>query len=204
MLNGLEEVEEECRKLDIGFHLLFGEHGKVIPKFLKDNNFGGIVTDFSPLRVPMSWVESVKRALPEDVPFCQVDAHNIVPVWVTSEKQEYAARTIRNKVNSQLATFLTKFPPVIKHPHKCVVKVQKVDWSQALKTVKADPSVDVVEWCKPGYRAGIGMLESFCEKRLRQFNQKRNDPVSNNLSNLSPWFHFGKTFNFFYIFHVKR
>ena len=25
----------------------------------------------------------------------KVDAHNIVPVWVTSDKQEYAARTIR-------------------------------------------------------------------------------------------------------------
>lgn len=192
MLKGLEEVEEQCLKLNIGFHLLFGEHAKLIPKFLTDNNFGGLVTDFSPLRLPMQWVESVKRALPEDVPFCQVDAHNIVPVWVTSEKQEYAARTIRNKVNGQLPTFLTKFPPIIKHPHKLVVKVPKVDWKKALKTVKADPEVDEVEWCKPGYRAGIGMLESFCERRLSKFNQKRNDPVANNLSNLSPWFHFGQ------------
>lgn len=192
MLKGLEEVEEECLKLNIGFHLLLGEHGKAIPKFLEDNNFGGIVTDFTPLRVPTQWVENVKRALPEDVPFCQVDAHNIVPVWVTSVKQEYAARTIRNKVNKQLPTFLTKFPPVIKHPHKTLVKVPKVDWKAAVKTVKADPSVGEVDWCKPGYRGGIAMLESFCEKRLSKFNQKRNDPVANNLSNLSPWFHFGQ------------
>lgn len=58
--------------------------------------------------------------------------------------------------------------------------------------MKADPEVGEVEWCKPGYRAGIAMLESFCEKRLSKFNQKRNDPVANNLSNLSPWFHFGQ------------
>uniref|UniRef100_A0A336L2S2 Deoxyribodipyrimidine photo-lyase n=1 Tax=Culicoides sonorensis TaxID=179676 RepID=A0A336L2S2_CULSO len=192
MLRGLEEIEAECSKLNIGFHLLVGEHGKVIPKFIKDNDFGGLVTDFTPLRVPSQWVDSVQKALPIKVPFCQVDAHNIVPVWVTSEKQEYAARTIRNKVNSQLSTYLTKFPPVIKHPHKMTVKVPKVDWKQALSTVKADPSVEEVTWCQPGYKAGIAMLESFCEKRLRGFNQSRNDPTKNFLSNLSPWFHFGQ------------
>ncbi len=54
----------------------------------------------------------------------QVDAHNIVPVWVTSDKQEYAARTIRNKVNGNLTTYLTEFPPVIKHPHKSDEEVE--------------------------------------------------------------------------------
>lgn len=29
----------------------------------------------------------------------EVDAHNVVPVWVTSEKLEYAARTIRTKIH---------------------------------------------------------------------------------------------------------
>lgn len=31
-----------------------------------------VVTDFSPLRTPASWVEKVKEKLPSDVPFCQV------------------------------------------------------------------------------------------------------------------------------------
>ena len=48
----------------------------------------------------------------------QVDAHNVVPVWETSDKQEYAARTIRNKVTSKLDKFLTDFPPVVKHDIK--------------------------------------------------------------------------------------
>jgi len=47
----------------------------------------------------------------------QVDAHNIVPCWVASPKQEYSARTIRAKIHSQLPEFLTEFPPVIQHPH---------------------------------------------------------------------------------------
>lgn len=46
-----------------------------------------------------------------------MDGHNIVPCWEASDKQEYAARTIRNKLTSKLSTYLTPFPPVIKQPH---------------------------------------------------------------------------------------
>lgn len=177
--------------MNINFHLLFGESGKIIPKFVKDNNFGGLVCDFSPLRLPLQWIDTVKKALPDDIPFCQVDGHNIVPVWVTSEKQEYAARTIRNKVNGKLGIFLTKFPPLIKHPHNAKVKADEVDWDEAYDKIDVDTTVDEVKWCRPGYKAGIETLESFIEKRLKLFGSKRNDPTLNALSNLSPWFHFG-------------
>ena len=46
----------------------------------------------------------------------KVDAHNIVPCWEASPKLEYAARTIRPKIQKQLPTFLTEFPTCIKHP----------------------------------------------------------------------------------------
>lgn len=49
--------------------------------------------------------------------FFKVDAHNIVPCWVTSPKLEYAARTIRGKITKLLPEFLTDFPPVEKHPY---------------------------------------------------------------------------------------
>jgi len=35
-------------------------------------------------------------------PVAQVDAHNVVPLWEVSEKQEYAARTIRPKIHKQV------------------------------------------------------------------------------------------------------
>lgn len=38
---------------------------------------------------------------------CQeVDAHNIVPCWVASDKREYGARTIRRKITDKLPEFL--------------------------------------------------------------------------------------------------
>lgn len=48
----------------------------------------------------------------------QVDAHNVVPCKKASDKQEYSAKTIRKKIHDKLPEFLTKFPPVIKHPYK--------------------------------------------------------------------------------------
>lgn len=192
MLKGLEEVAKECESLNINFHMLTGLAKDTIPKFVKTHDIGAVVCDFSPLRVPMKWVEDVHKSLPAEVPLCQVDAHNIVPLWVTSEKQEYAARTIRNKVNGNLGTYLTQFPPVIKHPHKASFKANPIDWVKLLDTIEVDRSVDEVDWATPGYTGGVGMLQSFVEKRLRKFNAKRNDPTDDALSNLSPWFHFGQ------------
>lgn len=37
----------------------------------------------------------------------QVDAHNIVPCWQASPKLEYAARTMRPKINNQVGTTIT-------------------------------------------------------------------------------------------------
>ena len=114
---GLQEVEEECKQLSIPFHLLIGEAKGVLVDFVKTNNIGAVVNDFAPLRVPMQWVDDVKSRLPSKVPFVRVDAHNIVPVWITSEKQEYAARTIRPKIHKNLAEYLTPFPAVRKNPY---------------------------------------------------------------------------------------
>lgn len=193
MLGGLEEVAQDLKKLNINFHLLMGTHKTEIPKFVKDFHVGALVCDFSPLRIHREWVEKIKSHLPAKVPFIQVDAHNVVPVWVASDKQEYAARTIRNKINSKLSEFLTEFPPVIKHPYKTQDdhRPEDVNWKKVLDSLKVDKSVDEVDWIQPGYRNGIDMVHSFIMKRLKHYDEKRNDPTLDALSNLSPYFHFG-------------
>lgn len=70
--------------------------------------------------------------------------------------------------------------------------MQEVDWKAAFASLKVDNSIGPVDWAKPGYKAGIQTLESFINIRLKKFNDKRNDPTINALSNLSPWFHFGQ------------
>lgn len=193
LLKGLEEVKTECDQLKINFHLLPGDGGSEIPKFVTAHNIGAVVCDFSPLRLPLKWVEDVRLALPEDIPLCQVDAHNIIPVWVTSDKQEYSARTIRSKIDKILSIYLTKFPPVIVHPFASTpFKTKKIDWKSKLKDVDVDRTIDEVEWATPGYTGGIEMLKEFCDLRLELYGLQRNDPLADAVSNLSPWFHFGQ------------
>ncbi|MEE6516902.1 hypothetical protein FKM82_026755 [Ascaphus truei] len=192
MLKGLREAAEECKALNIPFHLLIGFAKDVLPTFVKEHSFGGVVTDFSPLRVPVQWLEDVRERLPDDVPLVQVDAHNIVPCWVASIKQEYGARTIRRKIHDQLSQFLTEFPPLSKHPHDSKLAPESIDWDACYASLEVDRTVGEVEWAKPGTAAGVGVLQTFISQRLKMFNSDRNNPNRSALSNLSPWFHFGQ------------
>ncbi|XP_064109725.1 deoxyribodipyrimidine photo-lyase-like isoform X1 [Macrobrachium nipponense] len=192
LLKGLEEVEKECQELCLEFHVLLGEPKSVLPEFVKSHNIGGVVTDFFPLRIPIQWVKDVQKGIPDSIPMCKVDAHNIVPCWQASDKQEYSAKTIRRKINDQLSTYLTKFPPVVKHPYESKFKSEPTDWVKVDRFLEVDRSVVPVEWATPGTNAGLDVLNQFCLKRLRKYAAKSNDPTENALSNLSPWLHFGQ------------
>lgn len=67
---GLQLVEKELASLHIPFHLLPGLPVEVLPPFVELEGAAAVVTDFSPLRVPLGWVESVAKAVP--VPLYQV------------------------------------------------------------------------------------------------------------------------------------
>lgn len=73
MIDGLKEVQGDCENLNINFHLLRGSAGEQIPKFVKDYKMGAVICDLSPLRIHRAWVEDVRKNLPTDVPYLQVD-----------------------------------------------------------------------------------------------------------------------------------
>ena len=108
MLEGLQEVESFLSLKKIPFIFLRGSPGQEIPSFVNKYDIGSLVTDFSPLRPKREWTE--KTASEIEIPFYEVDAHNIVPCWVASEKQEHAAYTFRPKINALLPEFLVEFP----------------------------------------------------------------------------------------------
>ena len=112
MLRGLHETAQHLQtEKQVPFHLLQGFAKQTVPEFATKHNAAAVVCDMAPLRVPLSWVKDVGTQLEgTGIPLLQVDAHNIVPVWVTSDKQEYAARTIRNKVHKHMDRFLQPFP----------------------------------------------------------------------------------------------
>lgn len=71
-------VKQECKALHIQFHLLHGSAGEVLPGFVSERHLGAVVTDFSPLREPLKWLEDVKKKFPKDIPLIQVNSKSDV------------------------------------------------------------------------------------------------------------------------------
>lgn len=191
-LEGLKETSKELALKNIQLHELVGEPHQVISDFIKEHNMSAVVVEFFPLRVAKQWTEKMMKLIPQEIPVAQVDAHNIVPCWVTSEKLEYAARTIRNKINSKLPEFLTYFPDLAHHPHSFYQKAKTYDYDKLMAECTVDRSIGPANWIKPGPRAALQMLQIFIEKKLGSYSKARNDPSVDALSNLSPYFHFGQ------------
>ncbi len=190
MLKGLSEVESALRKKNITFHLLAGNPGVVLPRFLERHRVGYVVADFSPLSVNREWKRALVRKT--DATIIEVDAHNIVPCWSASDKQEYGAYTIRPKIHRALPEFLTDFPKLAKHPFKWERDVSRVDWRGIRSQLGIDTSVGEMGWIEPGEQAAHRMLKKFRETRLRRYDEGRNDPNEAAQSNLSPYLHFGQ------------
>jgi deoxyribodipyrimidine photo-lyase len=189
MLKGLEEIEQDLKKKNIPFFLLKGTPGKEIGLFLSKINASALITDFSPLRIKKAWNDEAAKRI--DISFYEVDAHNIVPCWTASPKQEYAAYTFRPKIHRLLPTFLEDFPRIKKHPFTLKMKVPTTEWEQIPSFLKINNSVKEVSWLRPGEKAAKKVLRDFVQKKLSAYNRDRNDPTKNGQSNLSPYLHFG-------------
>eukprot|EP00808_Paulinella_micropora_P014546 g83282.t1 len=192
MLKGLQEVEERLRALCIPFRLLMGKPEETLPALAIEEHVGLMVVDMSPLRVPRKWVDEVAAHMEQKgIATVQVDAHNVVPVWIASDKKETAARTIRSKINSKKGVFLTPFPELEAQAADTALP-PSVDWGKAFESLQIDRSVLPADWLKPGAEAAKKTLNNFISKRLSTYAKKRNDPNEDVCSNLSPYFHFGQ------------
>lgn len=189
MLKGLMEIESELTKYNIPFFLLSGNPEEEIPKFLKKTNASVLVSDFDPIRIKRIWKRDVAKQI--SIPFYEVDAHNIVPALYVSDKTEFAAYTIRPKINKALIEFMDEFPP-LKKMSKGQIASDKVDWNKIEKSLKVNREVKEVNWIKPGEKAAKKSLEHFFNKKFDKYNELRNDPTKDGQSNLSPYLHFGQ------------
>ena len=87
MVRGLQKIEPKFKALGIPFFLLQGNPVDTIPQLVKDSGASLLVTDYGPLRLGREWRDGIAAVV--DCPFHEVDAHNVVPVWVASGKQFY-------------------------------------------------------------------------------------------------------------------
>lgn len=188
-LQGLRVVAAELAYRNIAFYLIQGNPELVIPRFCDEHSVGALYADFTPLRAPMTWKHKLAHSL--KIPLYEVDTHNIVPAWLVTPKQEYAAATFRPKLNRLLPEFLTDFPPLptITMPWKHTIP--PINWEKLEQEIVCNREVWPVTWCKPGEVVAKAALVDFVENRLAGYAAKHNDPNANAQSELSPYLHFG-------------
>ncbi len=188
MLKGLEKSASRARSKNIPLDLIQGHPGNAAAKYLTGIEASHLVMDFDPLRIKKQWQTDVLDRT--DISAFLVDAHNIVPCWAASDRQEYAARTIRPKIHRKLEEFLEPFPGLQAQSH--AVDLNHFSARQALEGLQLNSGPSEVDWISPGPDEAIKALDSFITEKLSEYDEQRNDPCKNGLSNLSPYLHFGQ------------
>ncbi len=188
MLMGLKETQLKSHEYNIPFKLLLGNPIENIPEFLRKIKAGVLITDFDPLKIKRYWKNKISQAI--DIPFYEVDAHNIVPTFYASDKMEFAAYTYRPKIKKLLPYFLEEFPII--DNQKKYWDFEEINPDELLSQIKVDTTVREVKDIKPGATNAQLELDYFISHKLNKYNELRNNPNYNYQSNLSPYLHFGQ------------
>mmetsp|Transcript_22668 Transcript_22668/g.46520 ORF Transcript_22668/g.46520 Transcript_22668/m.46520 type:complete len:559 (-) Transcript_22668:105-1781(-) len=208
LLDGLKVVAEELEEANVSFRVLCppsrGDVGKCVHEYctLSEHGALAVVCDMAPLRHPRRWVEKQGAPLLEKsgIPLYQVDAHNIVPVWIASPKREVGARTLRPKIHNVFGDYCTEFPEFVGNAHL----KGKLDgntshdhvWDGYKSFLKLDPTIQPVKGMTAGHKPAMKRFQEFCsstQQGLKNFDTHRNDPnLPNVCTNLSPWINHGQ------------
>lgn len=198
LVAGLQELQAAAQAKYIPLTIITTNDLTRLTATLTSWNPGAIVLDFSPLKGPQQRALHLAQNLNCSV--TQVDTHNCIPIWQTSDHQEYAARTIRPKIHRVLPDFLETAPPLPAYPAKNLglptrnnytfPNPSATDWQTIANGVQAPSNQQHLDW-KTGETAAQAQLETFLTERLTNFALYRNDPNHNACTDLSPYLHFG-------------
>ncbi len=191
MLEGLAEVQQAQRHRGIQ---LVAWHRS--PESAAAELAGGaslVVADRGYLRVQKQWREHVARKAPCSV--VQVETDVIVPVEVVSDKEEFAARTIRPKIHKHLQQYLVPLKETPVGTDSLDLSfggLDLTDMEAVLQNLDIDRSVAPVEEFTGGTSEARRLLDEFIEQRLDGYDELRNEPALDHVSHMSPYLHFGQ------------
>lgn len=162
--NAINDIKKECKKYNFSLALGYGDPHLVFSKI----NYCKIITDVSPLFLINFDVD-------------EVDAHNVVPIWIASNKKEYSAHTIRKKINKLLNDFLKPFP-------KLKPLNQTFEFIEFGEKNHIDELSEIAFVAT--YAIGMTMLKNFIKDNLDIYES---DSILSKIktSHLSPLIHFG-------------
>src|SRR5579862_9993327 len=182
---GIPDIAAALAKRNVGFVLRrYPEHSLL--KFCDEVKAALVIGDENPMREPENWRQTAVRKL--RVPLWTVDADVIVPSKLL-EKAQYAAHTIRPRLQAQLKMYLV--PSENPQAH--------LAWKKPAGLISLDPATDITEGWQldrsvssvSNWRGGtfeaFRLLRDFVEHKLRGYGTQRNKPEVDHTSRLSPY-----------------
>jgi deoxyribodipyrimidine photo-lyase len=177
---GIPDIATALTKRNVGFVLRrYPEHSLL--RFCDEVKAALVVGDENPMREPESWRQTAAKKL--RVPLWTVDADVIVPSKLL-EKAQYAAHTIRPRLQKHLKTFLISST----NPHA------RLPWKKPRALASLDPHTDITEGWKldrsvspvhawrGGTQEALRLLHEFLVHKLRGYGSQRNRPEVDHVS----------------------
>ncbi len=189
MLEGLSDVQSALQERGIAFTLRHGNPPDIIARLAQDAAL--LVGDIGYLRIQRAWREQLAQKI--DCPFTAIETDAVVPIKRASDKEEFAARTIRPKIHKWLPHFL--LPPPASIPSPPPLKQPPASDSapeNALAICKLDRTVPPSSHFQGGQDQAQHRLQTFLRAALPHYHEKRNDPSLGLCSHMSPYLHFGQ------------
>lgn len=192
MLEGLKEVKSNLYDKGIKFIIQKGNPINNLKKLSK--NAVIIVTDRGYLKVEREWKRNISKQI--NCRFLMVNTNTIVPVDIASDKEEYAAYTIRKKISNKIDRFIDICNNDYKLENKSLklhlkgIKFNNVD--EVINNLNIDNSVKPSKIFIGGRSEAIKLLNNFIDNKLVDYEVNGSNPDQNCTSYLSPYLHFGQ------------
>jgi len=191
MLEGLAETAQALRRRGIRLAVRRGDPDAVALALARDASL--VVCDRGYLRHQKAWRRNVAAGAGCEV--VEVESDAVVPVDVVSSKAEYAARTIRPKLQRNIDEYLVGLSPTRLERGSldlCPAAIDLADPDAALTGLPLDRGVPPVPLFRGGASEAKRILRRFIREELPRYAADRNRPERDSVSHMSKYLHFGQ------------
>ena len=195
LLQGLADAATALDKRGIAFLVRRGTPAEVAIDLSEGAAL--LVLDRGYLAIQKRWYGEIEQKATCRI--VQVEGDVVVPVETASTKHEYAARTLRPKLQRLWDEYLEPVAPrKVEHRAEDLPKRLKLkggldlsDPDRLLAKLTLDTTVGPVKRFRGGYTEARGHLESFLKDAFAGYGAGRNKPEAGAASHMSPFLHFG-------------
>ena len=192
LLQGLADAKAGLEKRGVGFVMRKASPAEIAIDLAREAAL--LVLDRGYLAIQKSWYVEIEKAVATRV--VQVEGDVVVPVETASSKHEFAARTLRPKLQKLWDDFLEPLAArKVAHKADGLKLRSEIDPSDQMKVLAGmtlDTEVAPVKRFVGGETQARKRLKAFLEDGLAGYGNGRNRPEAAAASHMSPYLHFGQ------------